>query len=172
MVGDGAPQTGRLATLAREVGRRLAEAGTVVLTGGRGGVMEAASRGARDAGGRTVGILPGASAAESPPNEAVELALFTGLGQARNLVLVLSSSVVIAVGGGWGTLSEIAMALKHGIPVVTLESWTLERPDGATEPRLVVASTAQEAVARALELAAGGGRGGSDRGDDSGQATR
>jgi hypothetical protein len=141
-----------LAAQAHEVGRRLAEAGAVVLTGGRGGVMEAASRGARDAAGRTVGILPGASAAETPPNDAVELPLFTGFGQARNMVLVLSAQAVIAVGGGWGTLSEIALALKHGRPVVTLGSWSLQRPDGEAEPRLAVATTAEEAVARALEM--------------------
>lgn len=144
--------------LARAVGRELAQAGAVVLTGGRGGVMAAASAGAREAGGRTIGVLPGAHAAESPPDEAVETALFTGLGQGRNLVLVLSAAAVIAVGGSWGTLSEIAMALKHGIPVVTLESWSLQRPDGEPEPRLLSASTPAEAVATALDAARRAGR--------------
>jgi uncharacterized protein (TIGR00725 family) len=142
-----------LARLAEEVGGGLARAGALVLTGGRGGVMAAASRGARAAGGRTVGVLPGAGAAESPPNEAVEVALYTGMGQARNQVLVLSARAVIAVGGGWGTLSEIALALKHGVPVVTLASWRLERPDGAPEPRLTRAETAAEAVEAAVAMA-------------------
>lgn len=149
----------RLAGLAEEVGRRLAEAGAVLLTGGRGGVMAAACRGARSAGGRTVGILPGADPLSSPPDEAVELALYTGMGQARNLVLVLSAQAVIAVGGAWGTLSEVAMALKHGRPVVLLESWELQRPDGRPEPRLQGAATPAEAVTRALAATAAAGPG-------------
>lgn len=142
-----------LAELARAVGDRIADAGAVLLTGGRGGVMGAASEGAHRAGGLVVGILPGADAAASPPNRAVEVAVFTGIGQARNQVLVLSAAAVIAVGGGWGTLSEIAMALKHGVPVVSLESWYPERPDGAAEPRLQQAGSAAEAVALALAAA-------------------
>lgn len=149
--GSGGPT--RVEDLAYRVGAALGEAGAVLLTGGRGGVMAAASRGARQAGGRTVGVLPGT--ADSPPNRHVETAIFTGMGQARNLVLVLSARAVIAVGGGWGTLSEIAMALKHRIPVVTLESWDLERPDGAAEPLLACAATPEEAVRRALEAAGG-----------------
>ena len=117
--------------------------------------MAAASRGARQAGGRTVGVLPAIGATDSPPNDDVETAIFTGMGQARNLVLVLSARAVIAVGGGWGTLSEIAMALKHRIPVVTLASWDLERPDGAAEPLLTSAATPEEAVRVALEAASG-----------------
>lgn len=138
---------------AEELGRRLAQAGVVVLTGGMGGVMEAASRGARRAGGRTVGILPGTGAADSPPNDGVELAVYTGLGQGRNLVLVLSAAVVIAVGGGWGTLSEVAQALKHRIPVVVLDGAAPRRPDGAGEPLVRVAATPREAVELALEMA-------------------
>ena len=138
----------RLRELAYEVGERLARAGATLVCGGRGGVMEAASCGARDVGG-----LPGRDADDSPPNEAVGVALFTGLGQARNLVVALSGAAAIAVGGSWGTLSEIALALKHGIPVVSLESWLPQRPDGRDEPLLHVASTAEKAVARAVELA-------------------
>ena len=78
----------------------------MLLTGGRSGVMEAASRGARDAGGLTIGVLPGAGAADSPPNPYVDLALYTGLGEARNWVNVCSSDALIAIGGGFGTLSE------------------------------------------------------------------
>jgi len=148
----------RARALAREVGAEAARAGAVRLTGGRGGVMAAASAGARAAGGLTVGILPGADAAASAPNEAVEVAIFTGIGQARNQVLVLSAAAVIAVGGGWGTLSEIALALKHRVPVVSLASWWPERPDGAAEPLLVRAETPRQAVAAALAAARGRGR--------------
>jgi hypothetical protein len=144
---------GALARQAEEVGRLLARAGAVVLTGGRTGVMAAASSGARAEGGLVVGILPGRDEAESPPDPAVEVAVFTGLGQARNQVLVLSAAAVVAVGGTWGTLSEIALALKHGIPVVTLAGWRPERPDGAQEPLLEVASSPADAVARALAAA-------------------
>jgi len=142
-----------LAAAARAVGRGLARSGAVVLTGGRTGVMEAASAGAREAGGTTVGILPGADAASSPPNPHVQVALYTGLGQARNQVLVLSASAVVAVGGAWGTLVEIALALKHRIPVVTLESWDLQRPDEEDEPLLMKARTAEDAVRLALQAA-------------------
>ena len=143
----------RVRALAREVGAEVARAGAVLLTGGRGGVMAAASDGARAEGGLTVGILPGADAAASPPNPAVEVAIFTGIGQARNQVLALSAAAVIAVGGGWGTLSEIALALKHRIPVVSLASWWPEPPDRADEPLLARAETPREAVAAALAAA-------------------
>lgn len=151
--GECAPE---LAEQARQVGEELARVGAVLLTGGRGGVMAAASRGARAAGGTTLGILPGADARQSPPNEGVDIAIFTGLGQARNQVLVLSAATVIAVGGGWGTLCEIATALKHGIPVVLLASWRLERPDGVAEPLLQRAASPQEAVRIALAAATSG----------------
>ena len=140
-----------LAATAEAVGRRLAERGAVVVSGGRGGVMAAASRGARQAGGRAVGILPGADAEASPPNPDLDTVIFTGLGQARNLCVVLSGAVVIAIGGGWGTLSEIALARKHGIPVVTLDGWTLDVPEGQ-EP-LAQAENAEAAVDLALDLA-------------------
>lgn len=136
-----------------EVGLGIAEAGAILLCGGRGGVMEAAASGARSAGGLVVGVLPGASEGETPPNEHVQVALYTGIGQARNLVLVLSGDAVVAVAGGWGTLSEIAMALKHEVPVVLLDSWELERPDGRLEACLLSASTPAEAVETALEAA-------------------
>ena len=155
VVGSGAPDPGP-AELARAVGRGLGRAGAVLVTGGRGGVMAAASEGAREAGGTTVGVLPGASAAASPPDAAVEIALFTGLGQARNLVVVLSAGAVVAVGGGWGTLSEVALAAKHGVPVVLLRSWGLEPPSPEVDlGRLHRAESADEAVRLALELATG-----------------
>ena len=143
----------RLTALAREAGTEIARAGAVLLCGGRGGVMAAAARGAREAGGLAVGVLPGASRAETPPDPHLDLALFTGLGQARNQILVVSADAVVGMGGGWGTLSEIGLALKYRVPVVLLESWELVRPDGAADPLLERAATAPEAVARALRAA-------------------
>lgn len=139
--------------LARSVGQLLARSGAVVLNGGRGGIMEAASDGAASEGGLVVGVLPGARASETPPNPHLGVVLFTGLQQARNQILSLSADCVIAIHGGWGTLSEIACALKFRIPVVLLESWQLERPDGVRDPMLHHARTAEEAVELALRLA-------------------
>jgi uncharacterized protein (TIGR00725 family) len=111
----------RVRALAEEVGRLLGEAGWAVFTGGLGGVMEAACKGARQAGALTVGILPGASSADANPYVLVPIA--TGMGEARNLVLVRSVDVVVGVGKGYGTLSEIAFALRLGKRVILLESW-------------------------------------------------
>ena len=146
----GATCADRHRTLAVETGRAIAKAEAVLLCGGRGGVMAAAAEGARLAGGRTVGILPGASAVETPPNPDIELAIYTGLGQARNQILVLSAAAVIGIGGGWGTLTEIGLARKHQIPVILLESWNLERPDGVSEEGMMRADNAQRAVELAL----------------------
>ena len=132
------------AAAARALGRGVAARGAVLLTGGRGGVMEAAAEGARAAGGLTVGVLPGAGPDESPPNSFVDVALFTGVGEARNWINVCSSDVVIALGGGFGTLSEIALALKAQKPIVLVGSWRFEM-DGSA-PRLPRASSAAEAV--------------------------
>ncbi len=127
---------------AEELGAALAQAGFTVMTGGLGGVMEAASRGARSELGRTVGILPGTDPADA--NGWVELALATGLGEARNAVLVRSAGAVVAIGGGHGTLSEIALALKVGRPVVGLFTWDVP----GVEPVL----SAREAVDRVAAL--------------------
>jgi uncharacterized protein (TIGR00725 family) len=116
----------------------------VLICGGLGGVMEAACRGAKTAGGTTVGILPGHDRAQA--NEHVDVALATGLGEARNALVVRAADALVAVGGEYGTLSEIALALKTGKPVVAIGSWDLEP--------LVKARDADEAVRRALELAA------------------
>lgn len=115
-------------TMAEEVGRLLAERGAIVLCGGLGGVMEAVCRGAALAGGMTIGILPGSEPAQGNPH--LQLALPTGLGEARNVVLVTAASAVLAIGGGFGTLSEIGLALKRGRPVIGLRTWGLERPGG------------------------------------------
>ncbi len=143
----------RMERMAFGVGEALARAGACLICGGRGGVMAAASRGARAAGGTAIGILPGIDARESPANDALSAAVYTGMGQARNACVVLSAAAAIAIHGGWGTLSEIALALKHRVPVVVLESWSLSRPDGLDEPLLRTASSPGEAVQLALEMA-------------------
>lgn len=112
--------------------------------------MAAASSGARAAGGLVVGILPGATAAESPPNPDLTVALYTGLGQARNAVVVLSAEAVIAIGGSWGTLSEIALARRHARPVVLLGTWSASPPPGEPDPEWLTAASAEEAVRLAL----------------------
>ncbi|HSP55668.1 MAG TPA: TIGR00725 family protein [Dehalococcoidia bacterium] len=108
---------------AEAVGRELAKRGVTIVCGGRGGVMEAACRGARSAGGHTIGILPGRGPGESHPNGYVEFPIYTGMGFARNVMVVLSGEAVVAVSGSYGTLSEIAYALIHDIPVIGLDTW-------------------------------------------------
>jgi hypothetical protein len=108
---------------AARLGRRLAEGGAVVVCGGGPGVMEAVCRGAQSAGGTTVGLLPGLDRTEGNPY--LTISFPTGLGQGRNLLLVRSSDALVAVGGGFGTLSEIALALRTGTPVVGLATWSL-----------------------------------------------
>jgi len=138
--------------LAEEVGRRLAEAGALVVTGGLGGVMAAACRGARVAGGTTVGILPGER--RSDANRWVSVAVPTGLGEGRNLVVVRAADVLVAVGGEYGTLSEIAFALKLGRPVVGLATWELRRHGTAgPDPGVHLARDAAAAAAMAVSLA-------------------
>jgi uncharacterized protein (TIGR00725 family) len=123
---------------AEEVGRLLAERGAVVVTGGLGEVMAAASRGAKHAGGATIGILPGESRAGA--NEWVDHAVVTGMGHARNLAVVASGDAVIAVGGRYGTLAEIGLALTLGRPVVVLEpGWQADGTLRATTPAQAVA---------------------------------
>jgi uncharacterized protein (TIGR00725 family) len=136
-----------VAARAYEVGRLIAERGAVLVTGGLTGVMEAASRGARDAGGLVVGILPGLRAEDA--NEAVDVAIPTGMGQLRNGLVVSSAQAVVAVGGEWGTLSEIGFALKLGKPVIGLDTWDLAAPEGRSGGVVRVCS-AEEAVERAV----------------------
>ena len=126
---------------AREIGRLLAQAGAIVLNGGLGGVSGAASEGAAAAGGLVVGLLPDAHRAGANPH--LTIALPTGLGQGRNTLIVTAAQSVIAIGGGWGTLSEIALAKRLGRPVITLDSWPVNGLESAETPA--------EAVRRALE---------------------
>ena len=130
---------------AEAIGRALAQAAAIVVTGGLGGVMAAACRGAAGVGGVTVGLLPGHSRAAA--NEWVRIAIPTGLGELRNGLVVRSADAIVAVGGAYGTLSEVALALKTGTPVVGLDSWAI---DGVER-----ADSAAAAAARALELARG-----------------
>lgn len=133
--------------LAEAVGRGLAEAGAVLICGGRGGVMEAACRGARSGGGLTIGVLPGIDRGQANPY--VDIPIVTGLGEARNAVIIRTAQVVIAIGGSYGTLSEIAFALRFGRPVVGLGTWEMGRPGHAPAP-IARAETAAEAVRLAL----------------------
>jgi uncharacterized protein (TIGR00725 family) len=130
---------------AESVGALLAESGAVVLTGGMGGVMEAASRGARGRDGLTVGLLPGSSRSEA--NKHVAVAIPTGMGEMRNALLVRSCDAIVSVGGSWGTLSEVALATRTGVPVVAIDGWDLPADDG-----LHVAEDAGEAVAYLLDV--------------------
>jgi uncharacterized protein (TIGR00725 family) len=132
---------------AEEVGQRLAEAGAVIVCGGLGGVMHAAARGCERAGGISVGVLPGDDRDPASPHLGVAIA--TGMGEARNAVIARTVDSVIAVGGGYGTLSEIALAAKMGKLVVGLDTWALPGADGA----VVHADSAEDAVRLALDAA-------------------
>ena len=142
VIGSGAAGEGR----AEEVGRLLAERGAVLVTGGRGEVMAAASRGAKAAGGTTIGILPGETRAGA--NEWLDYVVVTGIGHARNLAVVASGDAVIAVGGRWGTLAEIGFARVLGRPVVVLDPGWDVTGDGIEH-----ATTPTEAVDVALRMA-------------------
>ena len=150
MIGASGTQEGDEAwALAEEVGRRLAEAGVALVCGGGGGVMEAASRAAAEAGGAVIGIVPGTSPDDA--NRYCSQVVATGIGHARNLAVVSSGEAVIAIGGEWGTLSEIGFARVIGHEVVALRSWGLDgRERMAGGPGVVAVETAEEAVAAAL----------------------
>ncbi len=151
VIGNGSCEEGSEAwRLAEEVGRLLAEAGVTVLCGGLGGVMEAVARGASQAGGEAIGIVPGVSVEDANPHCTHVVA--SAIGYARNLAVVASGEVVIAVGGEWGTLSEIGHARSFGKTVVALRSWGLtgrERMEGA--PGVIPVEDAAEAVRAALD---------------------
>jgi len=140
--------------LAFAVGRQLAQRDFIVLTGGLGGTMTAASKGAKEAGGITVGILPG-SRKTTPANDYVDIAIYTGMGEARNVVNVKSCNAAIAIGGEYGTLSEISLALKGGCPVILLNSWSIIPFGGLQQPDWQVAATAEDAVVLAARAANG-----------------
>ena len=137
------------ARLAEEVGRELARQGATLVCGGLGGVMEAACRGASSEGGVTIGILPGDRPEAANPY--VQIPIVTGVGYARNISVVKSAQAVIAVGGSYGTLSEIAYALSSDIPVIGLNTWSMSR-NGQQDNSIILAQTATEAVNKALSL--------------------
>jgi uncharacterized protein (TIGR00725 family) len=125
------------------LGRGIAQRDAVLVCGGLTGVMEHAARGARAAGGLTIGLLPGEDPDEA--NEYIDVAIATGLGHARNAILARTADGVVALGGGLGTLSEIALALRNRRPAIGIKTWRFDRPD-RTEPQLPVAENATEAL--------------------------
>lgn len=136
--------------LAEEVGHLLAEQGATLICGGMGGIMEAACKGAFEAGGVTIGILPGED--RFLHNPYVKIPIVTGIGYARNVAVVKSGQAIIAIDGSYGTLSEIGFALQSGIPVIGLNTWELYK-DGTLQDRIIKAATAREAVRKAIEYA-------------------
>ena len=145
--GEATPEAIRLA---EEVGRELGRRGVTVVTGGLLGVMEAVSRGVKETGGTTIGILPGSDPTEANPY--VDIAICTGIGYARNVIVVRSGRAVIAVSGAFGTLSEIAHALGDDIPVIGLNTWSFSR-NGQKDEKIILAQNAADAVEKALDAA-------------------
>jgi hypothetical protein len=137
--------------LAYEVGREIAKSGALLICGGLGGTMEAVCKGAKKEGGLTIGILPTTN--ENDANKYVDIKIPSGIGYARNMIVVLSSHAVIAVDGSSGTLSEIAYALTFNKPVIALKTWELRPCEDKTLPDIIRASTAKEAVNLALKEA-------------------
>lgn len=140
----GVQATAESLSIAEEVGREIAKAGGTLVCGGRGGVMEAACRGAKAESGLTVGILPGDSRTEA--NDYVDIPIVTGMGIGRNIMVVRSSQSIIAIDGSYGTLSEISYALQLGVPVIGLQTWEVSEKIHRVE-------SAKEAVRMAFELA-------------------
>ncbi len=135
---------------AEAVGRELALRGCTLICGGRGGIMEAACRGAHSQGGHTIGVLPGADRADM--NAYVEFPIVTGMNQARNVIIARTAEAVIAVGGAYGTLSEIAHALNLGKPVIGLHTWRFSTENIDDGP-VIRARDAEEAVEQAIAAA-------------------
>lgn len=140
----------RAVAAAEAVGSALAAAGAIVVCGGLGGVMAAACRGAKTAGGLTVGLLPGSDPAEANPW--VDVVVPTGIGEARNALVVASAAAVIAIDGEYGTLSEIGFALRAGKPVIGIGTWSLVHPDGQAEDRIQRVDDPVEAASIAFAL--------------------
>ena len=147
VIGGGAVSDEMFA-LAEDVGQEIAKRGAVVVCGGLEGIMKAVCKGAYEAGGLTIGILPGATRAEANPY--VQIPVVTGIGYARNVAVVRSGQAVIAIDGSYGTLTEIAYALQAGIPVVGLHTWTMAI-NGETDDRIIRAESAADAVGKALD---------------------
>ena len=148
VVGPGRDASAEELAGAEVAGACVASAGAVLICGGLGGVMEAACRGARSEGGTTIGLLPGTDREDA--NGWVVLALPTGLGEGRNALIVRAADAVVAIGGGFGTLSEIAFALRAGVPVFGVGTWELGRDGVAVESGVRAVDDAETAVAEAL----------------------
>lgn len=148
VIGDSACST-QESKLAETVGALLAEQGATIVCGGLGGVMEAVCRGAKSKGGLTIGILPGQDA--STANPWIDIPIPTGMGEGRNAMVAKSAQAVIAIGGRYGTLSEIAYALKSNIPLIGLNTWSLSR-DGREDGSIIRVQSASEAVDKAISL--------------------
>jgi uncharacterized protein (TIGR00725 family) len=146
VIGAGQPSA-QEAVIAEEVGREIARRGAALVCGGLGGVMEAACRGAASEGGLTIGILPGDNPGAANPY--VQVPIVTGIGYARNVAVVKSAGAVIAIGGSYGTLSEIAHALQSGIPVIGLNTWTISR-NSRPDTSIITATDPADAVDKAL----------------------
>jgi len=136
-----------MAEIAYKVGKNVAQKGAILICGGLGGVMEAACKGAKDAGGLTVGILP--SKTRKYANPFVDVVIPTGMAEARNALVVGASDVIIAIGGEFGTLSEIGLALKMGKPIVGIDTWEFSKK-GKLAETIILAKSPVEAVERAL----------------------
>ncbi|MBA7704866.1 hypothetical protein ES703_113689 [subsurface metagenome] len=146
----GSQPTSKETKVAEEVGRLLARQGAILVCGGLGGVMEAACKGASSEAGMTIGILPGDS--RQAANSYVQIPIATSLGYARNAAVVKSAQAVIAIGGSYGTLTEIGYALQSGIPVIGLNTWAISR-NSKLDNSIIPAESPAEAVKKALELA-------------------
>jgi hypothetical protein len=140
------PEEGQLA---QEVGRELAKNGIALICGGLGGVMAEACRGACAEGGLTIGVIPGDDRKSANPH--VRIPIVTGIGYARNVIIIRSAQAVIAVGGGYGTLTEIGYALDAGIPVIGLKTWKISR-NNQVDKSIIRADNAKQAVSKALKL--------------------
>ena len=156
VIGSSNPATREHVDLAEEVGRELARRDSMVVCGGLSGVMEAVCRGAKAEGGTTIGILPGRAAAEA--NSYVDIPIVTSMGYSRNVIVVHTGEAVIAVGGAYGTLSEIGHALSDGIPVIGLKTWPLTtNGDGVDiENAIIQAESPSDAVDKDLAAVAAG----------------
>lgn len=149
VIGDAFCST-EIAKIAEEVGENIAKKGGIIICGGLGGVMEAACRGAKKNNGLTIGVLPGFRKKEA--NLYIDIPILTGMDQGRNVIIIRSADVVIAIGGGYGTLSEVAFALKLNIPIVGIKTWELSK-EGKENREIIRVDTPIEAVEKAWELA-------------------
>jgi hypothetical protein len=149
VIGPGTVESEETAKLAYDVGAEIAKEGAILVCGGLGGVMEEAAKGAKGKGGLTIGILPGFS--QNDANKYIDIRIVTGLSEARNVIVVRSCNAIIAIEGSYGTLSEIAFALRFGIPIIGLNTWFLER-EGHPNPPIIRVQTPKEAVKKSIEM--------------------